>query len=87
MDLADYPYTVGATFDKATNTFAWTPHAEDQGDVTLKFNVVASDGTTTVAGVPQDAIPGQLVTAEVVGTEGVDLVARALVPAVVPTGR
>ena len=46
-----------------------------------------ADGTTTVAGVPADAVPGQLVTAEVVGTEGVDLVARALVPAVVPTGR
>ena len=46
-----------------------------------------ADGTTTVAGVPGDAVPGQLVAAEVVGTEGVDLVARALVPAVVPTGR
>jgi hypothetical protein len=43
VDLADYPYTVGATFDKATNTFAWTPHAEDQGEVTLKFKVW--DGT------------------------------------------
>jgi ribosomal protein S12 methylthiotransferase len=46
-----------------------------------------ADGTTTVAGVPQEAVSGQLVTAEVVGTEGVDLVARALVPAVLPTGR
>lgn len=46
-----------------------------------------ADGTTTVAGVPRNAAPGQLVTAEVVGTEGVDLVARALAPAVLPTGR
>ena len=40
-----------------------------------------ADGTTTVAGVPADAVAGQLVAAEVVDTEGVDLVARALVPA------
>jgi ribosomal protein S12 methylthiotransferase len=39
-----------------------------------------ADGTTTVAGVPDDAVAGQLLVAEVVGTEGVDLVARALVP-------
>ena len=39
-----------------------------------------ADGTTTVEGVPADAVPGQLVAAEVVGTEGVDLVAQALVP-------
>ena len=42
VDLLDYPYTSGATFDKATNTFAWTPRAEDQGELTLKFKV--SDG-------------------------------------------
>jgi putative Ig domain-containing protein len=42
VDLEDYPYTAGATFDKATNTFAWTPRAENQGEVTLKFKV--SDG-------------------------------------------
>ena len=45
--------------------------------------------TTTVVGVAADAVPGRLVLAEVVGTEGVDLVARALVPAVsstVPAG-
>ena len=46
-----------------------------------------ADGTTTVAGVPVDAVPGRLVDAEVVGTEGVDLLARALVPAAAPAGR
>jgi ribosomal protein S12 methylthiotransferase len=49
-----------------------------------------ADGTTTVAGVPDDAVAGQLLVAEVVGTEGVDLVARALVPvsaALAPAGR
>jgi ribosomal protein S12 methylthiotransferase len=45
-----------------------------------------ADGTTTVAGVPLDAVPGQLVTAEVVDTEGIDLVARALVPAGIAAG-
>jgi ribosomal protein S12 methylthiotransferase len=46
-----------------------------------------SDGTTTVTGIPADAVAGQLVPAEVVGSEGVDLVARALVPALaVPAG-
>jgi tRNA A37 methylthiotransferase MiaB len=45
-----------------------------------------ADGTTTLAGVPDGAVAGELVAAEVVGTEGVDLVARALVPAVSPTG-
>ncbi|MGY1668663.1 MiaB/RimO family radical SAM methylthiotransferase [Geodermatophilus sp. SYSU D00696] len=44
-----------------------------------------ADGTTTVTGVPADARPGQLLAAEVVGTEGVDLVATALAP--VPAGR
>jgi ribosomal protein S12 methylthiotransferase len=37
-----------------------------------------ADGTTTVAGVPAGARAGLLLAAEVVGTEGVDLVARAL---------
>jgi ribosomal protein S12 methylthiotransferase RimO len=45
-----------------------------------------ADGTTTVAGIQADAVPGQLVVAEVVGTEGIDLVARALVPAVSTAG-
>ena len=45
-----------------------------------------ADGTTTVAGVPADAVAGSLLAAEVVETEGVDLVARALVPAVAPAG-
>jgi tRNA A37 methylthiotransferase MiaB len=46
-----------------------------------------ADGTTTVEGVPADAVAGSLVTAEVVATEGVDLVARVLVPAIAPAGR
>jgi ribosomal protein S12 methylthiotransferase len=46
-----------------------------------------ADGTTTLAGVPPEAVAGQLVAAEVVDTEGVDLVARFLVPAVAPAGR
>ena len=45
-----------------------------------------ADGTTTVAGVPADAVAGSLLAAEVVDTDGVDLVARALVPAVAPAG-
>ncbi|MGY1714419.1 30S ribosomal protein S12 methylthiotransferase RimO [Geodermatophilus sp. SYSU D01106] len=40
-----------------------------------------ADGTTTVTGVPDGARPGQLLTAEVVDTDGIDLVAAALVPA------
>jgi ribosomal protein S12 methylthiotransferase RimO len=46
-----------------------------------------ADGTTTVSGVPADAQAGQLVRAEVVATDGVDLVARVLVPALAPAGR
>ena len=46
-----------------------------------------SDGTTTITGVPSDARPGEVVAAEVVGTEGVDLVAAAVVPALAPAGR
>ncbi|MFL6095067.1 MAG: radical SAM protein, partial [Blastococcus sp.] len=46
-----------------------------------------SDGTTTVSGVPADAVPGRLVTADVVDTEGIDLIASALVPAAAPAGR
>jgi tRNA A37 methylthiotransferase MiaB len=44
-----------------------------------------ADGTTTVFGVPGDAVAGRLVTAEVTGTEGVDLIAAASV--LVPAGR
>jgi MiaB/RimO family radical SAM methylthiotransferase len=51
---------------------AWAGHAAHQDP--------DADGTTTVTGVPDGARPGQLVTAEVVGTEGVDLVAAALAP-------
>ena len=55
-----------------TGPGVWLGHAAHQGpDV---------DGTTTVAGVAADAVAGQLVPAEVVGTEGVDLVARASRP-------
>ena len=52
----------------------WAGHAAHQDP--------DADGTTTVHGVPGDAVPGQLLLAEVVDTEGVDLVARALTPAV-----
>ncbi len=49
-----------------------------------------ADGTTTLSGVPADAVAGRLVIAEVLGTEGVDLVARALTlvgAAPTPAGR
>ena len=46
-----------------------------------------ADGTTTVTGVPADAVAGRLVGAVVVATEGVDLVADAVVPALVDAGR
>ncbi|MGY1796542.1 30S ribosomal protein S12 methylthiotransferase RimO [Geodermatophilus sp. SYSU D00525] len=57
----------------------WAGHAAHQDP--------DADGTTTVTGVPADARPGQLLAAEVVGTEGVDLVAAALEPASLPAGR
>ncbi|TQN41920.1 SSU ribosomal protein S12P methylthiotransferase [Blastococcus colisei] len=59
----------------------WVGHAAHQDP--------DADGTTTVAGVPADAVAGQLLAAEVVGTEGIDLVARALAPALStgPAGR
>ena len=56
----------------------WAGHAAHQDP--------DADGTTTVVDVPAGAVPGQLVTATVVDTEGVDLVARALVPALSPAG-
>ncbi|WP_246078526.1 MiaB/RimO family radical SAM methylthiotransferase [Modestobacter excelsi] len=56
----------------------WAGHAAHQDP--------DADGTTTVAGVPADAVPGQLVTATVVDTEGVDLLARAVVPALAAAG-
>jgi hypothetical protein len=43
-----------------------------------------SDGTTTISGVPADAVSGQLLAADVVDTEGIDLIAHALVTAVTP---
>jgi ribosomal protein S12 methylthiotransferase len=53
----------------------WSGHAAHQDP--------DADGATTVTDVPEDARPGRIVAAEVVATEGVDLVARALVPALV----
>ncbi|WP_245852847.1 MiaB/RimO family radical SAM methylthiotransferase [Blastococcus aggregatus] len=58
---------------------SWLGHAAHQDP--------DADGTTTVAGVPEGAVAGQLVEAVVEGTEGVDLVARAVVPAGAGTGR
>ncbi|MGY1635944.1 MiaB/RimO family radical SAM methylthiotransferase [Geodermatophilus sp. SYSU D00742] len=52
----------------------WLGHAAHQDP--------EADGTTSVTGVPAGAVAGRVVPAEVVGTEGVDLVAAALVPAV-----
>jgi ribosomal protein S12 methylthiotransferase len=40
-----------------------------------------SDGTTTISGVPADAAAGQLLAADVVDTEGIDLLAHTVVPA------
>ncbi|MCU1668849.1 MAG: rimO [Blastococcus sp.] len=57
----------------------WAGHAAHQDP--------DADGTTTVTGVPADTVAGGLLTAEVVDTEGVDLIARALVTAAVPAGR
>src|SRR4051812_19824301 len=45
-----------------------------------------SDGTTLVTGAPADAVAGAILPAEVVGTEGVDLVAAAVPPAVAGAG-
>jgi ribosomal protein S12 methylthiotransferase RimO len=55
----------------------WAGHAAHQDP--------DADGTTTVTGVAPGAVAGAVVAAEVVGTEGVDLVAAALAPAL--TGR
>lgn len=57
----------------------WTGHSAHQDP--------DADGTTLITGVPDDAVPGRLVTAEVTGTVGVDLLATALVPALAPVGR
>ncbi|MGY1858420.1 30S ribosomal protein S12 methylthiotransferase RimO [Modestobacter sp. SYSU DS0290] len=56
----------------------WAGHAAHQDP--------DADGTTTVSGVPADAVAGQLVRAEVVDTEGVDLIAVAVVPALSAAG-
>ena len=57
---------------------SWAGHAEHQDP--------DADGTTTVTGVPLDAVPGQVVAARVTGTEGIDLVAACLVEAGAGTG-
>ena len=57
----------------------WAGHAAHQDP--------DADGTTTVTGVPAGAAAGAVVAATVVGTEGVDLIAQALVPALSPAGR
>jgi ribosomal protein S12 methylthiotransferase RimO len=51
----------------------WAGHAAHQDP--------DADGTTTITGVPADAVAGQILPATVVDTEGVDLLARAVVPA------
>jgi ribosomal protein S12 methylthiotransferase len=51
----------------------WSGHAAHQDP--------DADGTTTVSGVPDGAVAGQVLAADVVGTEGVDLIATAAVPA------
>jgi ribosomal protein S12 methylthiotransferase len=57
----------------------WAGHAAHQDP--------DADGTTTITGVPADAVAGQILAAVVVDTEGVDLLARAVVPALaVPAG-
>ncbi|MCU1615534.1 MAG: MiaB-like tRNA modifying enzyme YliG [Frankiales bacterium] len=57
----------------------WSGHAAHQDP--------DADGTTTVTGVAPGAVAGQIVAAEVVGTEGVDLIAAAVVPELSPAGR
>jgi ribosomal protein S12 methylthiotransferase RimO len=57
----------------------WSGHAAHQDP--------DADGTTTVTGVPDGARPGVILPAQVTGTEGVDLVAAADVPALSGAGR
>jgi ribosomal protein S12 methylthiotransferase len=52
----------------------WAGHAAHQDP--------DADGATTVTDVPADAVPGQILSATVVDTEGVDLLARAVVGSV-----
>jgi ribosomal protein S12 methylthiotransferase RimO len=61
---------LSAVPDSEEGPGAWAGHAAHQDP--------DADGTTTVTGVPADARPGQLLAAEVAGSEGVDLVATAL---------
>jgi len=58
---------------EAEGAGTWAGHAAHQDP--------DADGTTTITGVAAGAVPGQIVPATVVDTEGVDLLARALVPA------
>jgi ribosomal protein S12 methylthiotransferase RimO len=57
----------------------WSGHAAHQDP--------DADGTTTVTRVPAGAVAGQVVAADVVGTEGVDLIAACSVSALSPAGR
>jgi tRNA A37 methylthiotransferase MiaB len=57
----------------------WSGHAAHQDP--------DADGTTTVTGVPDGVRAGAIVPARVTGTEGVDLLAAAEVPALSPAGR
>ena len=57
----------------------WAGHAAHQDP--------DADGTTSVSGVPADAAAGELVLAEVVGTDGVDLRAAATAPVLSTVGR
>ncbi len=56
----------------------WVGHAAHQDP--------DADGTTTVSGVPAGVAAGRLVPADVVATDGVDLVAAACVPSALATG-
>ncbi|WP_228394955.1 30S ribosomal protein S12 methylthiotransferase RimO [Modestobacter roseus] len=72
---------IGSTVDvlltddlsEVTEAGTWGGHAAHQDP--------DADGTTTVSGVPAGAVAGQLVRAEVVDTDGIDLVAVAVTPA------
>ncbi|MEU2348595.1 30S ribosomal protein S12 methylthiotransferase RimO [Modestobacter sp. NPDC049651] len=75
-DRVEVLLTEDLSAEEGTGT--WAGHAAHQDP--------DADGTTTVTGVPADAVAGRLVVAEVVATEGVDLVAAALVPAIAAAG-
>jgi ribosomal protein S12 methylthiotransferase len=75
--LVEVLLTEDLSVDEGAGT--WAGHAAHQDP--------DADGTTTITGVPVDAVAGQVLAAVVVDTEGVDLHARAVVPALaVPAG-